>query len=195
VEAQIGLVVKLPVSFDEVSYFNNEYRGDLLVTEGVLYYFPHTRVAYSRYANELGGKEGAELLGLLGQAIPVLGTVPWIHTAADKGVKVWKLFRRVVRPSINRPRIRDHGLWSGSESSVVLQDRLDAYINKLKAERLKFDEDAVPKPLRFAVDEVENARLGIKFRFDAKYDSHDFRVNPIHRNLLRKALRASGFLP
>ena len=45
--------MNLPISFEEVSYFNNEYRGDLIVTKGVLYYFPHTRVNYARRADEL----------------------------------------------------------------------------------------------------------------------------------------------
>ncbi|MDQ3713011.1 MAG: hypothetical protein M3388_12450 [Acidobacteriota bacterium] len=52
--------MKLPISFDEVSYFNNEYRGDLIITKGVLYYFPHTRVIHARYADELGGKDASQ---------------------------------------------------------------------------------------------------------------------------------------
>ena len=48
--------------------------------------------------------------------------------------------------------------------------------------------------MRFEVGETENARFGIKFKFDAKYDNHDFKVNLIHRTLFRKALQEAGFL-
>ena len=57
--------MKLPVSFDEVSYFKNQYRGDLIITRGILYYFPHTRVRASRSAPELGGKDAAEAIGFI----------------------------------------------------------------------------------------------------------------------------------
>jgi len=48
--------------------------------------------------------------------------------------------------------------------------------------------------MRFSAEEIENARIGLKFRFDAKYDNHDFRVNLIQRSLFNKALQEGGFL-
>ena len=186
--------MKLPISFDEVSYFKNEYRGDLIVTRGVLYYFPHTRVAYSRFADELGGRGKSELIGAVGQFIPLLGLVPWIRTAADRSLKFGKLIQRNLAPSTNRPRIRNQGLWLDADDSVALQNRLDRYIEKVKSSALNFDGDAVPKPMRFASSEVENLRLGVKFCFDARYDTHDFRVSPFRRGLLQTALREAGFL-
>ena len=59
-------MIKLPISFEEVSYFNNEYRGDLIVTKDVLYYFPHTRVNYARYSKEIGGEDAMVIFELLG---------------------------------------------------------------------------------------------------------------------------------
>ena len=35
----------LPLRITEVSYFDNAYRGDLIITRGVLYYFPWGNVA------------------------------------------------------------------------------------------------------------------------------------------------------
>ncbi|MEJ7862375.1 MAG: hypothetical protein WKF90_12160 [Pyrinomonadaceae bacterium] len=99
--------MKLPISFEEVSYFKNEYRGDLIVTKGVLYYL---------------------------------------------------------------------------------------HIEQVKRERLEFDENSVPKPMRFSAEEVGNARFWLKFKFDAKYDNHDFRVNLIHRKLFNKLLKEGGFM-
>ncbi|HEV8159312.1 MAG: hypothetical protein H0X15_03385 [Acidobacteria bacterium] len=184
--------MKLPISFDEVSYFNNEYRGDLIVTKGVLYYFPHTRVIHARYADELGGKETMPLFDLLGNLAPIFGTVPWIRTSADKSVKLGKFLKRTFRPTTNSPRIRKIHLWRGNDTNEKLQIVLDEYIEKVKKDRLEFDDDSVPKPMRFSTDEIGNARFGLKFRFDAKYDNHDFRVNLIHRSLLKKALQEGG---
>lgn len=187
-------MIKLPVSFEEVSYFNNEYRGDLIVTKGVLYYFPHTRVGYARRAEEIGGKDAMAVFELLGSFAPVFGAVPWLHVAADKSLKIGKFLNRKLRPTTNAPRIREINLWRGGESNETLQKVLDAYIEKLKAEKLSFDEDSVPKPMRFAAAEVENARCGLKFKFDAKYDVHDFKVNLMHLGLFKKSLREAGFL-
>ena len=186
--------MNLPISFDDVSYFNNEYRGDLIVTKGVLYYFPHTRVAASRHASEIGGKETADLIGVVGNLVPFLGAVPWIHAAADKTVKIGKLVRRTFRPTVNSPGIRQRGLWSGRETSESLQEALDAYIEEVKLDPLTFEEDSVPKPIRFAAEDMQNVRLKLKLRFDAKFDNHDFRINPLRRSLLRNALKEGGFL-
>ena len=186
--------MKLPISFEEVSYFKNEYRGDLIVTKGVLYYFPHTRVKYARYADELGGKDGMVIFDLLGNLAPIFATVPWIRVAADKSVKVGKFLKRTFRPTINSPQIRKIHLWRGDNSNEILQKILEEYIEKVKKDSLKFEEDSVPKPMRFAIDEIENVKFGLKFKFDAKFDNHDFRVNLIHKGLFKKALIEAGFI-
>jgi hypothetical protein len=48
--------------------------------------------------------------------------------------------------------------------------------------------------MRFSAEEVGNARFWLKFKFDAKYDNHDFRVNLIHRKLFNKLLKEGGFI-
>ena len=164
------------------------------MTKGVLYYFPHTRVNYARYAGEIGGEEGMVIFELLGNFAPIFGTVPWIRVAANKSVKAGKFLKRAFRPTTNSPRIRKIHLWRGNEADERLQAILDEYIEKVKKESLKFDEDSVPKPMRFSADEIKQIRFGFKFKFYAKYDNHDFRVNLIHRSLFKKALLEGGFL-
>ena len=186
--------MKLPISFEEVSYFNNEYRGDLIVTKGVLYYFPHTRVTHARYADELGGKDAMPLFDLLGNLAPLLEAVPWIRASADKSVKLGKFLKRAFRPTTNLPRIRKNHLWRENDTDENLQKVLDDYIEKVKREKLEFNDDSVPKPMRFSAEEIANPKVGLKFKFDAKYDNHDFRVNLIHRSLFKRALQESGFL-
>ncbi|MDQ3713010.1 MAG: hypothetical protein M3388_12445 [Acidobacteriota bacterium] len=102
--------------------------------------------------------------------------------------------RRTFRPTTNSPRIRKNHLWRGSYTNENLKKILDEYIEKVKRERLEFDDDSVPKPMRFSAEEIENARFGLKFKFDAKYDNHDFRVNLIHQSLSNKALKEGRFI-
>ncbi|MEP7074786.1 MAG: hypothetical protein ABI878_03165 [Acidobacteriota bacterium] len=188
--------MRLPVSFDNVSYFQNEYRGDLIVTKGIVYYFPHTRVAASHSAPELGGKGVAETVGFIGSFLrPAVGLAPLLHTAADKSIKIGKFFGRIFLPKMNSPRIRNIDLWSGRELDEALQKNLDDYIEKTRKTKLAFGDDAVPKPIRFAVADMQNVRVKLKLRFDAGYDHHDFRVSPFVLGKLKLALRHGGFIP
>ena len=50
----------------------------------------------------------------------------------------------------NLPRIRKLQLWHGNETSESLQRVLDDFVARSKKEALSFDEDSVPKPMRFA---------------------------------------------
>ena len=184
----------LPISFDDVAYYRNEFRGDLIITHGVIYYFPHTRVSAARFSHEIGGKDGAEVIGALGNLVPILSMAPHAHTVADKAVKIGKFLKRACLPSINNPHIRKLRLWSGRDSSETLQHLLDAHIERVRIDPLDFSDEAVPKPLRFSLEEVENISIGFKLKFDAKFDTHDFRINPIRRSLLRKALKEGGFI-
>ena len=186
--------MKLPVSFEEVSYFKNEYRGDLIITKNVLYYFPHTRVTYARLSDEIGGENSMVLFDLLGNFVPLFAAVPWLRTAADKSIKVGKFLKRTFHPTINLPQIRKQNLWHETATNESLQAVLDEYIEIIKGKRVEFSEDSIPKPARFSADEIENPKFGLKFKFDAKYDNHDFRVNLLHRNLFKKALSEGGFL-
>ncbi len=184
----------LPISFDEVSYFKNEYRGDLIVTEGVLYYFPHTRVSYARRETGFKGMIAAKHASIIAVLVLVVPYAGWIFEASDKSVKIGKFLKRTFRPSVNRALIKKEHVWHGNEDSKLLQRKLDAYIADKKSESLKFDEDSVPKPMRFAIGEMEKVRLGLKLKFDSKFDDHDFRINPIRRGLLKRALKEGGFL-
>lgn len=184
----------LPISFDEVSYFNNEYRGDLIVTKGVLYFIPHTRVKAARFSDELGHKETADTIGLIGNLVPGVSVIPWVYQLVDKSVKFGKFVKRNVTPSINKPIIRGTIVWDNFASEVMLQQRLDMYVKARRAESLDFEDDSVPKPMRFTLDDIRNLKFGFKLRFDTEYDNHDFRVSPLRRGLLRSSLREAKFL-
>src|SRR3954451_18273561 len=100
----------LPISLDDVAYFKNEFRGDLIITPGVLYYFPHTNIALERKENR---HSMTRHLGLPGLAVEAL----------IAGVKE-------LRKTTNQPRIKEIGLWSMGEDYKGLQARLDAFIEQ-----------------------------------------------------------------
>lgn len=186
--------MKLPVSFEEASYFKSEYRGDLIITSGVLYYFPHTRVtAYRFYSDTLGARDVIDKIDNIGTVIPFFDPVMHQYMLVSFIVKSFELLKRVFMPSMNAPMIRKHGLWRKGQTDKDLQQILDRHIADNKRLQSKFEKDSVPLPMRFAVGEMENIKLGLKLTFETKYDNHDFRVNLIHRNKLRRTLVAAGF--
>lgn len=181
---------RLPVSFDDTWYFRREYRGDLVVTEGVLYYFPHTNATLEKARR--GAPDPLDgitlLMGAVGEAL-------------DIGVRLYRaaaaVWGKVRTPTVNRPRIRREGLWAAGASSRDMRAMLDARVEAARREppRLVAYELTLPKPMRFAAAEARGARvrLGV-LRFDTEFDSHDFTVGLRRAGLLRRALREGGFV-
>ncbi len=186
--------MRIPISFDEVAYFNNAYRGDLIITEGIIYYFPHTNVEQDRYS-ELPGKEEVWTIGrLLGFVVPILAMSGHTYALFEILWKTSKFLRRTFRPTNNRPRIREKQLWFGEDSSKILQDRLNDYIEERKKDSPEIMELSLPRPMRFPVENVKNLKIGLKLTLDTEFDDHDFRVNLFHRSKLKTALKEAGFV-
>ena len=97
--------MRLPVSFDDVWYFRREYRGDLVVTDGVLYYFPHTNAALEKARRHKPDAADA-VTAVLGPAGEVLDAGLGVYRAG-----AW-LWRRLRGPTVNRPRLLKEGLWA-----------------------------------------------------------------------------------
>jgi hypothetical protein len=167
--------MSLPMTFDNVSYFGNEYRGDLIITDGVIYYFPHTNVALEKKKR---GNRATSHLGLIG--------IPFDLLAA---------LTKELRTTTNKPKLREIGLWRDGESSQNLQARLDAYISEIKKQppQLVQYEYKLPKPMRFARADIKNLSMRGGLRFDTEYDNHDFSIGFHRRKLLREVLREGGF--
>jgi hypothetical protein len=100
------------MTFDDVSYFGSEYRGDLVVTHGIIYYFPHINVALERKNR---GYKATDHLGLL--------AIPFELLAA---------LIKELQTTTNKPKLRKAGLWNEGESSQDLQARLDAHFAEVK---------------------------------------------------------------
>ena len=167
--------MSLPMTFDDVSYFGNEYRGDLVITHGIIYYFPHTNVALERKNR---GYRATEHLGLM--------AIPFDLLAA---------LIRELQTTTNKPKLRKIGLWRDGEPSQSLQTRLDAHIAEVKKQppELVQYEYKLPRPMRFARADVKNLSMRGGLRFDTEYDNHDFSIGFHRKKLLREALWESGF--
>ena len=182
--------MRLPVSFDDVWYFRREYRGDLVVTDGVLYYFPHTNATLEQ------ARQGAP--------DPVDGIAPFIGDAGEAlglGLGLYRvaagLWRKLRTPTINQPRLKKEGVWMVGASSRELQARLDSRVEAARREpaRLVAYELTLPKPRRFAAGELKDVRLRLGvLKFETEFDDHDFQVGLRRAGLLRRALREGGFV-
>lgn len=181
--------MRLPVSFDDVWYFRREYRGDLVVTDGVLYYFPHTNSTLEK-ARQAAPDPVDGVTPFLGAAGEALGVGFGLYRVAAK------LWRKLRPPTVNRPRLRQEGLWMVGASSRDMQALLDPYVEAARREpgRLVAYELTLPKPMRFAAGEVKGARLRLGvLKFETEFDRHDFTVGLRRAKLLRRALREGGF--
>jgi hypothetical protein len=186
--------MSLPISFDDVPYFRNQFRGDLIVTGGVIYYFPHTNVAEEKNRKNFGPADGIDM------AAPVLGAVGEVIGLLGLGKAVFDRTsgprRRLRRPTLNRPRLSEKGLWVAGDSCEEARERLDPYVaaEKKRPPQLTGYEYSLPKPMRFAAAQVAGlrVRLGV-LRFDTEFDSHDFNVGLRRRAVLLEALREAGF--
>ena len=174
--------MKLPLSIDDVPYYNASYKGDLIIVENVIYYFPHSDLT----------QEGIERM-TKSNPIPLALR---ISIKLASGLLSGFGYITGLKGS-NRSRIRKAGLWKVGDSCESLQMKLDMHISNMKKEKqpeMKFS-SSLPMPERFHSDEVTNMTLSSTglLRFDAHYDIHDFKVGLIRKSLLRGALEQAHF--
>lgn len=181
--------MRLPVSFDDVWYFRKEYRGDLIVTDGVLYYFPHTNAELEKARRNAPGAADS-LAPFIGAAGEVLSVGLGLYKMGE-----W-LWRKLRGSTINRPRLKQAGLWAVGASSRDMQKLLDPHVEAARREpsRLVAYELTLPKPMRFAAAEMRDVRLRLGvLKFETEFDQHDFTVGLRRSKLLHRALRDGGF--
>lgn len=174
-------------------YFRNQFRGDLIIIPGVIYYFPHTNVAGEKLTKKDRPTDHlsfiTHIFGSVGLAVNALAPLLF-----DMSVSL----QRFLSKSINQPKLRESGLWKGAEiSSQSLQSRLDAHIAELKQRppQLLRYEYALPKPMRFAAEEIRNISVKYgKLSFNTEYDRHDFRIGFRRQRLLGDALWEAGLI-
>lgn len=167
--------VVLPVSFSKVGYMvagQKAYEGDLVITQKVIYYFPHTDLIRRRI------EEGGNLTGALMMSGAV-GTAIAVALANN-------LAQSKQRAAANVP--------TSGDVTASLEEKLDAYIKKAKEERRDaLLGESLPLPMRFEKGRIERLRMNFGgFTFDANYDDHQFIVGD--GGLLRGALKAGAYV-
>ena len=166
----------LPLRITEVSYFDNAYRGDLIITRGVLYYFPWVNVALEEKQSRDNQYERlfplSFVIGFIWQLITAFGAA---HA---------------------EPRLNQLGLWQEGQTDEALQARLDSYIRTERTQptQLMDYQYGLPHPMRFAAGEIKNLSLRSGLKFDTEFDTHDFGLSVFDSNELRGALDEAGFV-
>jgi hypothetical protein len=207
------MLMTLPASFRNVSYKvagSFTYIGDLIVTERVVYYFPHTELAGMIYTIGYLG------WALWGGMIAILMAPFILQDVAEEGFK-----ELVVRPhtrerKLARKEAADYRAWlTKLEDSypkgnltvelvypLILYPAiwypllLDSAIAQIREGR-SILMDSVPEPVRISSNMIKGisvtrmARLIVETEFEMK---HRFRIGWLRKKVLLKALNDAGYL-
>jgi hypothetical protein len=166
----------LPKLITQVSYFDNAYRGDLVISHGVLYYFPWVNVALEQ--KQTRSDQLVRLFPL------------------DLAIDLAGVAIKAISHANEKSKLEELGLWRPDQTDEALKARLDAYIadQRTKPPLLVDYEYGLPQPMRFAAGEIKNLSLTSGLRFDTDFDSHDFDVSAIPETWLFDTLEEAGFI-
>jgi len=161
--------MSIPILFKSVSYKvagEYAYKGDLVVTHGVLYYFPHTDLIQKRTNTAVGFVAG----GVAG-----------------------RLARRNIMRQESYDR--DEKRMELYASSQTLQQKLDAEIADLKEKRSSVSANSLPLPIRYDKNNIKNIQFGFfgPLTLEDHYDTHAFKIGVFKKRRLREALTEAGF--
>lgn len=173
----------LPAFFHNIAYYKIDNRfsfsGDLIITPGIIYYFPHTDLEQEKIYR--GGESESGFLGLqtLGDLFSkMLTTFDLSQTTI--GAKSWKTV-----------------MWKWGDPIEVLQYRLDALTAESKHKITDHSDfsSTLPIPSRFAANSVRQVTIdrGGMLTFEAFYDQHDFNIGAEKKSDLQAALVEGSF--
>ena len=175
----------LPVFFQNIPYYKIDdlfaFSGDLIITSGILYYFPNTDLEQERIYR--GGEAEAGLLGF--------------KALGDLFTKVLANFE-LSQTTTPRSRSWKTVVWKWGDPIETFQSRLDALIAESKHKTID-DADfssTLPSPSRFATNSIRQMqidRTGV-LSFEAFYDRHDFNIGVEKKRDLQTALLEGGFV-
>jgi hypothetical protein len=181
--------MNLPTSIRNVQYYKiagkYSYEGELIITDGVLYFFPTVDLEEQRLRKNMFLGGGC-IVGIIGF---ITGVVILI---------ILKLLGSIVSPLIKSSYsdFRKTGLWKDTDTSETLQPKLDNYIAERKQNK-ELLSSSMPAPIRFSYRDIHQGLIvnGMgELRFYAYSDWHDFNVGVVKKELLRRALKEGKFL-
>jgi hypothetical protein len=158
------------------------YKGDLVIVDKVLFYFPHTDLIEERIDKT---------------AIAVM------LIFCSCGIA---LIYRFIAPMLVDP-IR--GRYTASTKELIqmiesvgddskrIRERLSGYIAKLKEENAGSRRAlTMPLPVQYTIEDITRVSVSLlgKLEFEAKYGAEQFNVGLINKGALTKALTEEGFI-
>lgn len=175
--------MNLPVSFDNIPYYKGAFGGDIIVADGVMYFFPHTDLGKERsevHKNfTLGSSPLFILMGL------VIGETAYV-------------IRKQQRKTSNKSKLFRQGIGLHEKATIPSRSKLDTYVLEIKQQKRSIEgfSSSLPKPERFELNDVKNLSISAMGRlvFDTHYDKHDFKVGIGRKKLLQEALKQAGFI-
>lgn len=205
-------VQSLPLAIRGVHYYKISkrytYRGDLLITDGCLYFITRESLEEAREKSERKFRLALEASLRVSHFMPLISHLFMFGIPALIGMRRATSALRMallgpatkVEPKPQAWWLQEFQLGSERIAEHELRRALDAYVARARAERrdpLFPPEDAhLPEPERFAREEIRDLKLDSRgeLSFYAHADRHDFAVGRRARDPLRRALKAGRFI-
>lgn len=173
--------MSIPMVFDNVAYKvagEYAYKGKLLITHDVIYFLPHTDLIQRRIDRT------ASSLSIAINS-PIVGVLMWLG--------------RIIVSTLEVRQSTDFtsAFGEGRKASLILQEKMDNHIRKLKLNSPQVTASTdLPLPLKYDLNAVKDMSIssGGVLTFDANYDTHQYNVGLLKRNILRQSLIEAGFL-
>lgn len=158
------------------------YKGDLIIVDKTLFYFPHTDLIDERI--EKTATAVMLVLCSCGVALIYRFIAPLL---------VDPILRRYTASTKELLRMTNE---AGSDSKQI-RETFDAHLTKLREENPGSRRAlTLPLPVRFTSAELSGISVGLlgALKFDAKYGDEQFHVGLINRGALVRALKEEGLL-
>lgn len=202
----------LPLAIRGVHYYKISgrytYRGDLLITDGCLYFIARESLEEARERSERKYRLAIETALRTAYFVRLIPTLLMFGATALIGVRrATSALRLMLLGPATEVESKPQAWWRqefqlGGErvAEHELRRALDNYVARARVERrnpLFPPEDAhLPEPERFAREEIRDLKLSSRgeLSFYAHSDRHDFAVGRRARDLLHRALKAGRFI-
>ena len=186
----------LPMSFDNIHYYYNKsstnswivpkcFTGDLIVTDGVLYYFPHTAGQYK--------PKGTEYLGLIGALADAALATKNQSRLLDNGL--WfdgdtsESLQRKLDAHIDELRTNNR---RQEAASLLGQSTFKWYLMLLSEK----GRATLSYPERFTRNDIKNVGVNLAgvFTVSARSNDYTFNVGLLRKSSFSEALWQAGLI-
>jgi hypothetical protein len=179
--------MNLPTSISKIPYYKisskYSYEGELVITQGVLYFFPFVDLQDKRQEKSVGLLLGGCVFGPLIYLLSLLLLLPFKFMG--------NFFKQLP---LSSSKVRKQGLWVEGDSSESLQRKLDKHIEQIKEKKL-LSSSSLPVPGRFNNDEIFNLKVSPmgNLSLNTRHDKHDFKIGTLRKAAVIEALKIAGF--